>query len=152
MAQAGHLTIIKDESIKAEHIADWFLMMAEKYNIVDIRADRYRISLLRSAFEETGLPLTKVAVGARTHNEVAPIVDTMFAQNKLIWGDNPVMRWYTYNVYQDRDKKGNIEYKKIEPVARKTDGFFALIHALTGEAQIGDDDRINSYDMIPIFF
>lgn len=152
MAQAGHLTIVKDDSIKADYIADWFLYMAEKYNIVDIRADRYRISLLRSAFEETGLPLTKVAVGTRTHNEVAPIIDTLFAQHQLVWGDNPVMRWYTYNVYQDRDKKGNIEYKKIEPEARKTDGFFALIHALTGEAQIEDVSHIDSIDMAPLFF
>ena len=152
MARAGHLTIVKDDSIKADYIADWFLAMAEKYNIVDIRADRYRISLLRSAFEETGLPLTKVAVGARTHNEVAPIIDTIFAQHQIIWGDNPVMRWYTYNVYQDRDKKGNIEYKKIEPVARKTDGFFALIHALTGEAQIEDMGKHMDADMTPLFF
>ena len=151
MAQQGLLTIVNDTSITPDIVADWFLEKAEHYNIIDIRADRYRITLLRAAFEETGLPLTKVAVGARTHNEVAPLLETLFAQNQLIWGDNPVMRWYTYNVYQDRDKKGNIEYKKIEPEARKTDGFFALIHALTGEAQLSTDS-ISDIDLSPIFF
>ena len=53
----------------------------------------------------------------------------MFAQHHLIFGDNPLMRWYTQNVVKIR-KDGNKEYEKKEPIRRKTDGFQALIHAL----------------------
>ena len=46
------------------------------------------------------------------------------------------MRWYTNNVYVDMDKKGNKSYKKIEPKLRKTDGFFAFIHALSKDEEV----------------
>ena len=49
----------------------------------------------------------------------------MFAQHHLIFGDNPLMRWYTQNVVKIR-KDGNKEYEKKEPIRRKTDGFKLL--------------------------
>jgi phage terminase large subunit-like protein len=52
------------------------------------------------------------------------------------------MRWYVNNTYTETDGKGNVTYHKIEPKTRKTDGFFALVHALTqdGELQEGGGD------------
>ena len=34
------------------------------------------------------------------------------------------------------DAKGNTTYKKIEPRTRKTDGFFALVHALSKDSEL----------------
>jgi len=67
---------------------------------------------------------------------VAPLIESVFAEEKIAWGDNPTMRWYTNNTYQELDSKGNTSYKKIEPKTRKTDGFFALIHALVIDDQL----------------
>jgi hypothetical protein len=36
------------------------------------------------------------------------------------------------------DPKGNTTYHKIEPRTRKTDGFFALIHALSKDHELQD--------------
>ena len=36
--------------------------------------------------------------------------------------------------------KGNTTYKKVEPHTRKTDGFFALIHALTHDGELQETD------------
>jgi phage terminase large subunit-like protein len=46
------------------------------------------------------------------------------------------MRWYTNNTCIEVDKKGNTTYLKIEPKTRKTDGFFALIHALSKDSEL----------------
>ena len=46
------------------------------------------------------------------------------------------MRWYCNNVYVDTDKKGNKSYLKIEPIKRKTDGFFAFLHAMSVEEEL----------------
>ena len=46
------------------------------------------------------------------------------------------MRWYTNNTCQEMDAKGNTTYLKIEPKTRKTDGFFALIHALSKDSEL----------------
>lgn len=91
---------------------------------------------MESEFKERGLPLTQVRSGPITHAKVAPLIEQIFAEETLVFGDNPTMRWYVNNTYQEVDKKGNTTYLKIEPKTRKTDGFFALIHALTQDSEL----------------
>ncbi len=125
--QMGLCTILrKVDTVEPKYIAEWFLKMASKYTILDIKADRFRKSLLASAFGEVGLPLSEVGNGYVTHNKLAPLIEQLFANENIIYGDDPMMRWYTNNVYVDTDKKENKSYKKIEPKLRKTDGFLLL--------------------------
>ncbi|MGB4616275.1 MAG: terminase large subunit, partial [Limnochordia bacterium] len=128
--------IINRPNISASDIANWFLEQAKKYNIIDIVCDSYRVSLLESEFTQKGLPLTEVRSGPITHAKVAPLIEQIFAEETLVFGDNPTMRWYTNNTCQEMDKKGNTTYLKIEPKTRKTDGFFALIHALSKDSEL----------------
>jgi len=134
----GLITIVTDEFIKPEYISDWFLEQATKYNIQDIVADLFRISLLQKVFEEVGLPLSVVRNGVITHNKVAPLLELMFAEETLVFGDSSVMRWYTNNCYKQIDSKGNTSFLKIEPKTRKTDGFFCLLHALSKDAELAE--------------
>ena len=46
------------------------------------------------------------------------------------------MRWFTWNTKATLDKKGNVNYEKIEPKSRKTDGFMAYAAATTLEDKI----------------
>ena len=148
MADRGLITIINRPNISASDISGWFLEQAKKYNIIDIVCDSYRVSLLESEFSQKGLPLTEVRSGPITHAKVAPLIEQLFAEEKIVFGDNPTMRWYTNNVYQEVDKKGNTAYYKIEPKTRKTDGFFALIHALSKDAELEEpQDNILSLDV-----
>lgn len=132
----GLCTVLKEDTIDPKYIAEWFLEKASKYNIIDIVADRFRKSLVASAFSDVGLPLNEVGNGYLTHNKLAPLIEQLFANEDIIFGDDPMMRWYTNNVYVDTDKKENKSYKKIEPKLRKTDGFFAFIHALSKDEEI----------------
>ena len=136
MADRGLITIIREDSITPDYIVQWFLEQAKRYHIIDIVADAFRISLLESEFQAHGLPLSQVRSGPPTHSKVAPLIESMFAEEKIIFGDNPTMRWYVNNTYQELDAKGNTTYKKIEPKTRKTDGFFALIHALSKDGEL----------------
>lgn len=136
MAQRGLITIIERERISEKDIADWFIDMARKYHIKTIVGDDYRISLVRDEFKSRGLPLESCRSGPITHAKLAPLIESMFADETLALGDNPTMRWYINNTGKERDKKGNITYFKIEPKTRKTDGFFALIHALTKDDEL----------------
>ena len=144
--ELGLCTIVKEDTVKPEYIADWFLEKSTKYNILDIVCDRYRKSLLESKFQEIGLPLSDVGNGYITHNKLAPLVEQLFANEQVIYGDDMMMRWYTNNVYVDTDKKGNKSYKKIEPILRKTDGFFAFIHALSKDSEIPTYSDFVLYD------
>lgn len=134
--EKGLITIIRRDSISADDIADWFLKQAEKYHIINIACDDYRAKLLEKKFIEVGLPLKVVRSGPITHAKVAPLIESMFAEETIIFGDNMTMRWYINNTYKEIDKKGNTTYLKIEPKTRKTDGFFGFIHALSLDGEL----------------
>lgn len=126
----GLATIIHEETNKPEIIADWFAEQAKTYHIKKITSDMMRINHLREVFKEYGFSIDIARSGTKTHTLLEPIVDELFAYNQITWGNDFLMRWYTNNTYVKRDGKGNITYEKIEPQKRKTDGFFALLHAL----------------------
>jgi phage terminase large subunit-like protein len=134
--EQGLITIIKRDSISADDIADWFLEQAGKYRIMDIACDDYRAKLLEKKFTEVGLPLKVVRSGPITHAKIAPLIESMFAEETVIFGDNMTMRWYINNTCQELDAKGNTTYKKIEPKTRKTDGFFGFIHSLVLDSEL----------------
>lgn len=131
MAERGLITIVEGPRITPQHISHWFLEQAKTYNIITIVGDDYRISLVRDEFSKRGLPLESCRSGPITHAKLAPLIESIFADESIIFGDNPTMRWYANNTGKMRDGKGNITYFKIEPKTRKTDGFFGLIHGLT---------------------
>ena len=132
----GLCTIIYEDCIDGRHIAKWFVEQAKNYRIRNIVCDDYRKSILTASFAEVGLPLNTVRSGPITHSKVFPLIETLFATEKIIFGDDMMMRWYTNNVYVDTDGKGNKTYMKIEPRLRKTDGFFAFMHAMSKDEEI----------------
>lgn len=129
--EQGRVTIVRDDMISPEIIFGWFAEQSKKYHIVDIASDLFRINYLRDEFTSNGFKQLLIArSGTKTHSELEPFVNEIFANRRMVWGDDLMMRWYTWNTYKKRDQKGNMSYEKIEPKLRKTDGFFALLHAL----------------------
>lgn len=127
----GLITIIEEETNRPEYIVRWFVEQAKYYRIKLIASDLYRINYLREEFEKVGFKNFEIARnGSKTHTMLQPIIEDLFAYENIVYGDDMMMRWYTNNVYIKRDAKQNITYEKIEPRLRKTDGFFAFIHAL----------------------
>lgn len=126
----GLLTIVDDPVIDIKHIVDWFINMREIYGVNTIVADTFRLDLVKSALESEGFELVYIRNPRAIHSLLAPRVETLFAQRKLIFGDNPLMRWATNNVLVVTKKDGNKEYLKKDELTRKTDPFQAFIHAL----------------------
>ena len=136
MADRGLITIINKPNISAEDISGWFIEQAKKYHIKDIACDSYRAALLESEFKKKNLPLTQVRSGPMTHAKVAPLIEQSFAEETLVFGDDPVMRWAVNNTCIEVDAKGNTTYHKIEPKTRKNDPFMAFVHALTKDNEL----------------
>ncbi|WP_338020617.1 terminase TerL endonuclease subunit [Alkalihalobacterium alkalinitrilicum] len=148
----GLVTIIKDETNKPEHIVKWFAEMAKTYQIKFIASDMYRINYLKEEFEKYGFNNLVVArSGSKTHTQLQPIIEDLFAYENMVYGDDMMMRWYTNNVYIKRDAKQNITYEKIEPRLRKTDGFFALLHALQFDAELKESVPLTKENVSKIF-
>ncbi len=128
--QKGLLTIVDGPVINIVHIVNWFVEMREIYGVNTIVADTFRLALVKAALEAEGFQLLYIRRPTSIHSQLAPKVDTIFANHNIIFDDNPLMRWYTNNVYVHIKKDGNKEYLKKEEFRRKTDGFQAFIHAL----------------------
>lgn len=143
--EKGLATIIYDDCIDGKYVAEWFKEQSKKYNIIEVYADDYRKSILNAAFMKVNIAIKKVRNGYVTHSKVFPLMETLFQNENIIFGDDMLMRWYVNNVYVETDEKGNKTFKKKEPILRKTDGFFAFIHALSEEGKIPVEQK-------PIFF
>lgn len=66
--------------------------------------------------------------------KIVPVIDSLFNNHQIVWGDNPLMRWFTNNTKLTDKNLGNYVYDKIEPKSRKTDGFMAFVHAMIAAA------------------
>lgn len=128
--EQGLLTIVDEPVINIKHIVNWFVEMREQYGLTTIVADTFRLSLVKEALEAEGFELLYIRNPKAIHSLLAPKVETIFAQKNIIFGPNPLMRWYTNNIAVHIKKDGNKEFLKQDEFRRKTDGFQAFIHAL----------------------
>ncbi|MEK5207490.1 terminase TerL endonuclease subunit [Psychrobacillus sp. FSL H8-0510] len=133
------LTVVDGETIDPNAIVQWFVQMREFYTIKKIIADNFRMEILRPLFETEGFEIEIIRNPRAIHSLLAPRIETAFANKQIIFGDNPLMRWYTNNVLVLIDKRGNKEYAKKEPIRRKTDGFQAFVHGLYRADEIVED-------------
>lgn len=136
----GRITMIGEETNRAEYVVNWFMNQAKKYRISSIAADLYRFNYLRDAFKDAGFTNLEIGrTGTRTHTELQPVIEDLFTLKKVFYmKDDFMMRWYTNNTYKKPDGKGNISYEKVEPKLRKTDGFHAFLHALQFRDKVKD--------------
>jgi len=128
--EQGLLTVIDAPTIQPQLIVDWFVKMREHYIIKKIVADNFRMEILKPLFEAEGFIVEVIRNPRAIHSLLAPRIETAFANRQIIFGDNPLMRWYVNNTLVIIDKRGNKEYGKKEPVKRKTDGFQCFVHGM----------------------
>ena len=126
----GLITILSGPTIDPNEIVQWFVRMREFYIIKKVIADNFRMEILRPLFEAEGFEVEVIRNPRAIHSLLAPRIETAFANKQIVFGDNPLMRWYTQNVLVTIDKRGNKEYQKKEPIRRKTDGFQAFVHGM----------------------
>jgi phage terminase large subunit-like protein len=156
--KAGLLTVVDDVEIAADLITEWVAGQLAKFNIPMLALDHFRYALLAKSLRNIGFDHKAYKniklVRPSDVMQVSPVIESLFANQNIVWGDNPLMRWYTNNTMMIRTginaKTGNMTYGKIEGRSRKTDGFMALVAAMTIESELGDSDA-GGMDDLPVF-
>jgi phage terminase large subunit-like protein len=139
MAERGLLTIVNDVEINPDLIAQWVDQQKYQYNIEKIAIDSFRYSLLSRSLREVGFDAADKLVKLVRPSDIMfiqPKINSLFVSNKITWGDDPLMRWFTNNTKLEPAPNGNFKYGKIEPKSRKTDGFMAFVAAMTLEDEL----------------
>ncbi|GCD13197.1 terminase [Clostridium tagluense] len=150
--KAGLLTFVDDVEVTPSIPAEWLAEQAQKYNITTLGMDKFRYGTLKRALKEVGFDVEKEGANnikiIRPSDEmfIAPTVNSLFVNHNIVWGDSPLMRWYTNNTSKKPEPHDNISYGKIEPKSRKTDGFKAFIASMAA----GGTDLVDSGDVVEL--
>ena len=139
MVRRGLLTIVDDVEVNPALITEWIDQQRGPYDVRKIAIDSYRYALLARELREIGFDAKDKRVKLVRPSDimmVQPKISSLFATGKIIWGDDPMMRWYTNNAKLEPAPNNNFKYGKIEPKSRKTDGFMAFVAAMTVEDEL----------------
>ena len=150
MERRGLLTMVDDVEVPPSLIAEWISAMRQRYNVVKVAADSFRWSLISRSLEAIGFD-------ARNRDEVKMVrpsdimfvqgtIDSLFTRGNIVWGDDPLMRWFTNNAKLEPAPNNNFKYGKIEAKSRKTDGFMAFVHAMTVADAIPEDIQLDFFE------
>lgn len=146
-AEQGLLTIINDIEVNPEVACEWIQDQLIKYNFLKLGVDNFRLALLSKELKNIGIETTDKEqvkiVRPSDIMKIVPVIDSLFNNQKIIWGDNPLMRWFTNNTKLTDKNLGNFVYDKIEPKSRKTDGFMAFVHAMIAAQDVLEDEDDN---------
>lgn len=153
--EKGDATFVDDVEVSPNIVVDWFYeKIKEGYDIKKIAIDNFRYSLMNHAFKEIGFDAfeTKNIKLVRPSDimKASPIINSVFINHQLNWGDSPIMNWYTNNTKKILSN-GNITYGKIEENYRKTDGFMAMVSAFTLNEELEDNSSKTQF-IEPIIF
>jgi phage terminase large subunit-like protein len=143
-AKQGYCTIVKGPEIHPDLVAKWLEDMSTQYNVTCLSLDNFRITLMAQSLKEHGFDTDKggannIRLTKRvTQNRYAPLIISLFNTHQICWGQDPMMGWYTNNACIEEDKTGNLTFAKKDPIARKTDGFMALVAAICASENLQD--------------
>ena len=153
----GLLTIVDDIEINPDMATEWIQEQLIKYNFVKLGVDNFRLALLSKSMKNIGIDATNKEqvkiIRPSDIMKIVPVIDSLFNNHQIVWGDNPLMRWFTNNTKLTDKNLGNYVYDKIEPKSRKTDGFMAFVHAMIAAQDVLEDEDNNElFFMPPIIF
>ncbi len=150
-ANDGLLTLVDDVEINPVLITEYIAYQALSYQIEGIALDNFRYTLLTDALKTIGFdPKEKKNVTLVRPSDimkVVPVIESYFAKERFIWGDNPLLRWGTNNTKlipagrKAGTDTGNFYYGKIEAKSRKTDPFMALVASVVIEGKIEENKK-----------
>ena len=79
-----------------------------------------------------------------------PVIDEAFANQRISFGDSPLMRWSVNNAKAEPAPNENYKFGKIAPHSRKTDVFMAFVAAMCVSDKIPEEDAL--VFGAPVFF
>lgn len=129
--EQGLMTVIDHQTIDPTYVVNWFLEAREKWGLNIIVIDNFHSRIITHLLEAEGFIVKPIFSVKGIEPIIAPQIENEFANGRIIYGNNPLMRWFTNNVYVKETARGKV-FEKKEQTRRKTDGFSAFTHALYG--------------------
>lgn len=142
-ADNGYLTINEGAAVDYGKVTEWFAEMVEKHDIRPLWVcyDRALSGYWVPEMEAYGFDMEKTAQGPFTWSQPMKEMGASFQEHKIIYQNNPVLRWCLANTAVKALNKDGIE--TIQPVKiqqnRRIDGTVSLLNAYVGYVKHYDE-------------
>lgn len=128
--EEGYLTITKGQYVDYQQVFDWITEINQHYPIQKITYDRANAYKLNQELINYGFFTEETRQGAYTLSPALKDLNELFLDGKVIFNNNPMLRWYINNVKLVTDRNDNWLPSKHNRY-RKIDGFAALLNTYT---------------------
>ena len=135
-AEQGWLKICEGAQVDYSAVTEWFVEMVEKYDIRPLWVcyDRALSGYWVPEMTEYGFDMEKTAQGPFTWNQPMREMQAAFHDHRVVYNNNPILRWCLANTGKKSTKTDSIEM--IQPVKiqqnRRIDGMVSLLNAWVG--------------------
>ena len=134
-SESGWLSVSEGATVDFHAVTEWFVTMVREYNIrpLWIGFDAALSGYWREEMEEYGFQMEKIRQGPFTWTYPMKEMGGMFEERRIVYNDNPMLRWCLSNTGKKTTNKDGIE--SIQPVKvntnRRIDGTVSLLNAYT---------------------
>ena len=142
-AEQGWLTINEGAQVDYSKVTEWFVNMVTTYDIRPLWVcyDRALSGYWVPEMESFGFDMEKTAQGPFTWSQPMKELGATLQEHKVIYNNNPILRWCLANTAVKTLNKDGIE--TIQPVKiqqyRRIDGMVSLLNAWVGYVKHYDE-------------
>lgn len=142
-ADQGWITINEGAQVDYSKVTEWFADMVQSYDIrpLWICYDRALSGYWIPEMESFGFDMEKTAQGPFTWSQPMKEMGAAFQEHKVIYQNNPILRWCLANTAAKALNKDGLE--TIQPVkmhqSKRIDGMVSLLNAWVGYVKHYDE-------------
>jgi len=135
-AEQGHLEICPGATVDYHAVTSWFADMLEmqKINPLWICYDAALSGYWTEEMKSVGFDMEKIRQGPITWTYPMKRLEGLFREHKIIYNNNPMLRWCALNTAKKSTNRDGIE--SIQPVkcgeSKRIDGLVSLLNAFVG--------------------
>lgn len=129
--ERGLLTTCPGAKIKYSAVTEWFIKMHYEYDISPlwIGYDRWGSTYWVDEMKENGFQIEQVIQGAQTMSNPMKQLEADLKEKKVVYNNNPILKWCLLNTAIEIDKNDNIRPVKGKKSKERIDGTVSLIDA-----------------------
>ena len=127
----GLVTICDGAKVNYSDVTQWFLRMNEEYKISTLWVgyDPWNTQYWVEEMKEYGFEMIEVRQGAKTLSNPMKQLEADLIEKKVIYNNNPILKWCLCNTAVKRDENDNIRPVKGQKQRARIDGTVSLITA-----------------------
>jgi phage terminase large subunit-like protein len=127
----GLITVTEGNQNDFTLVTQWFMMMIRTYEIrpLWVGYDPWNSQYWTKEMEELGFNMEKVRQGIYSLSEPMKQLEADLKNSKVVYNNNPILKWNLANTQAKVDVNGNIQPSKLNSRYKRIDGSVALIIA-----------------------